>query len=311
MHALKITNLSKVYPNGTKAVKGIDLSIEQGDCFGFLGVNGAGKSTVIGIVASLIQKTEGSIEIFGNNLDVSLEAVKRSIGLVPQEMNFNIFETVINVLSYQAGYYGITRTLAQERSEYILKKLDLWPQRNTMCMYLSGGMKRRLMIARALVPLLFQPVGLLILDEPTAGVDIELRRIIWDLIKELNQQGMTVLLTTHYLEEAEYLCKNIAIIDQGVIIERTSVRQLLNRMGNQTFICDLKNSLVTLPNETLFQIRSMHPQQIEVDLKANQTVNQLFKYLEKHTIEVVSMRNKVNRLETSFLHLIHNNGATV
>jgi ABC-2 type transport system ATP-binding protein len=307
MKALEITGLRKVYPNGTIALKDIDLSVEPGDFFGFLGENGAGKSTTISIVTSLVTKTAGIVQVFGHNLDTALQQAKRCIGLVPQEMNFNIFEKVIDVLLYQAGYYGIAMKVAQERAEYYLKKLGLWNQRNTICMHLSGGMKRRLMIVRALLHLgdPGQHPSLLILDEPTAGVDVELRRVIWDFLRELNQKGTTIILTTHYLEEAENLCKNIAIIDQGKIIEKTDTRQLISRIGSETFVCDLKSSVTELPGAGPFTIRSLQAYQIEVDVKTDQTISQLFEYLKQHRIEVVSLRNKSNRLETIFLDLIN------
>jgi ABC-2 type transport system ATP-binding protein len=309
MYALNITGLRKVYPNGNVALKDIDLSVEPGDFFGFLGENGAGKSTTIGIVTSLVMKTAGKVTIFGKDLDTDLQKVKRFIGLVPQEVNFNIFEKVMNVLIYQAGYYGVPRDIAQARAEYYLKKLGLWNQRDSICMHLSGGMKRRLMIARALVPLRAskEHPSLLILDEPTAGVDVELRRVIWDFLKELNQEGITIILTTHYLEEAENLCKTIAIIDKGKIIKQTKTHQLMAQLSKQTVICDLKSEVTTLSSGSAFTIRRLHKHQIEVDLAPNQTMNELFQYLQAANIEVVSLRNKSNRLETIFLDLIKAN----
>ncbi|MFZ0219609.1 MAG: ABC transporter ATP-binding protein [Candidatus Aquirickettsiella sp.] len=299
MQALSIQGLSKIYKNGLIALKSIDLNVDEGDFFALLGPNGAGKSTTIGIIASLINKTAGSVKVFGHSIDNELEAAKSCIGIVPQELNFSIFEKVIDVIVYQAGYYGVPRDLAKQRAELYLKKLDLWDKRNQISMQLSGGMKRRLMIARALV---HQP-RLLILDEPTAGVDIEIRRSMWEFLRSINQQGITIILTTHYLEEAEYLCKNIAIIDKGSIIENTSMKQLLATLNMETFVFDLKKPLVELP-QSPFAMRLLDNVTLEIDVAKEQSLNNLFGFLEGHHIEVTSLRNKANRLEELFLNLI-------
>lgn len=305
MQALTIQNLYKTYPNGTTAVKNVDLTVEKGDFFALLGPNGAGKSSIIGITTSLITKSKGIIKVFGYDLDEAPQQAKSCIGLVPQEMNFPIFEKVIDVLIYQAGYYGVPQKIARTAAEYYLKKLDLWDQRDRSCIQLSGGMKRRLMIARALVHLVNEP-KLLILDEPTAGVDIELRYTIWEFLKELNEQGTTIILTTHYLEEAEQLCKKVAIIDKGEIVENTTIGSLLSRLDRETFICDLSNSINSLPKDSPFVIRYIGPYQLEIDLMQTQTFNQLFEYLQEKMIQVVSMRQKTNRLESLFLNLTKN-----
>jgi len=301
MQALTITGLTKIYQNGVIGLKGIDLSVEQADFFALLGPNGAGKSTTIGIITSLIKKTSGQVSVFGHNIDKELETAKSCIGLVPQEINFSIFEKVIDVIVYQAGYYGITPKLAKQRAEIYLKKLDLWDARHQVSMQLSGGMKRRLMIARALV---HEP-KLLILDEPTAGVDIEIRRSMWEFLRTINHQGTTIILTTHYLEEAEYLCKNIAIIHEGSIIENTSVKHLLATSHMETFVFDLQKPLLVLP-ETIwpFAMRLINPMTLEVDVTKAQSLNSLFLFFEAYHIEVTSVRNKANRLEELFLTLI-------
>lgn len=304
MQALNIKGLTKTYHNGVVALQGIDLRVNQGDFFALLGPNGAGKSTTIGIITSLINKTGGEVQVFGHSLDTELEAAKSCIGLVPQELNFSIFEKVIDVIVYQAGYYGVPVRLAKQRAEIYLKKLDLWDKRNQVSMQLSGGMKRRLMIARALV---HEP-KLLILDEPTAGVDIEIRRSMWEFLQEINRQGTTIILTTHYLEEAEYLCKNIAIIDKGRIIENTSMKNLLATLNMETFVFDLKNPLDTLPDASSpFAMRLRDNMTLEVDVAKEQSLNNLFGFLEGHHIEVTSLRNKANRLEELFLNLITEN----
>lgn len=299
MQALSIQGLSKIYQSGVIALKNINLNVAEGDFFALLGPNGAGKSTTIGIIASLVNKTAGSVEVFGHDLDSDLEAAKSCIGIVPQELNFSIFEKVMDVIVYQAGYYCVPRRLAKQRAEIYLKKLDLWEKRDQISMQLSGGMKRRLMIARALV---HQP-RLLILDEPTAGVDIEIRRSMWEFLRSINQQGITIILTTHYLEEAEYLCKNIAIIDKGCIIENTSMKQLLKTLNMETFVFDLKKPLVELP-QSPFAMRLLDNVTLEVDVAKEQSLNNLFGFLEGHHIEVSSLRNKANRLEELFLNLI-------
>ncbi|WP_218814528.1 ABC transporter ATP-binding protein [Rickettsiella endosymbiont of Dermanyssus gallinae] len=304
MQALNIKGLTKIYNNGVVALQGIDLRVNQGDFFALLGPNGAGKSTTIGIITSLINKTGGQVQVFGHSLDTELEAAKSCIGLVPQELNFSIFEKVIDVIVYQAGYYGVPVRLAKQRAEVYLKKLDLWDKRNQVSMQLSGGMKRRLMIARALV---HEP-KLLILDEPTAGVDIEIRRSMWEFLQEINRQGTTIILTTHYLEEAEYLCKNIAIIDKGRIIENTSMKNLLATLNMETFVFDLKKPLDTLPDAASpFAMRLRDNLTLEVDVAKEQSLNNLFGFLEGHHIEVTSLRNKANRLEELFLNLIAEN----
>src|SRR6201999_27814 len=243
MHALALRQLTKVYKNGIKALKGIDLTVDEGDFFALLGPNGAGKTTAIGITTSLVNKTSGSVEVFGHNIDTELEAAKSCIGLVPQELNFNMFETPFTIVVNQAGFYGIPRSVARERAEQYLKQLQLWDKRNTISRGLSGGMKRRLMIARALM---HEP-RLLILDEPTAGVDIEIRRSMWDFLREINERGTTIILTTHYLEEAETLCRNIAIIDGGRIVERDRMSSLLRRLNTETFVLNLRNELEHAP----------------------------------------------------------------
>lgn len=301
MQALSITGLTKIYANGVIALKGIDLHVNQGDFFALLGPNGAGKSTTIGIIASLINKTRGQVKIFGYDLDTQLEAAKACIGLVPQELNFSIFEKVIDVVVYQAGYYGVPPRLAKQRAETYLKKLALWDKRDHVSMGLSGGMKRRLMIARALM---HEP-QLLILDEPTAGVDIEIRRSMWEFFETINRQGTTIILTTHYLEEAEYLCKHVAIIDKGSIIENTSMKNLLATLNMETFIFDLKKPLDTLPQvSSPFAMRLLDQMTLEVDVAKEQSLNNLFGFLQGHHIEVTSLRNKANRLEELFLNLI-------
>jgi ABC-2 type transport system ATP-binding protein len=300
--ALKITGLKKTYKGGQVALKGVDLEVKPGDFFGLLGPNGAGKTTIIGIIASLVSKTEGNVYIFGHNLDVDPAAAKACLGLVPQEFNFNMFEPVIEVVANQAGYYGIERREAFERAETFLKHLNLWDKRRVMARNLSGGMKRRLMIARALV---HEP-KLLILDEPTAGVDIEIRRSMWRFLREINAAGTTIILTTHYLEEAESLCRNIAIIDEGELIENTTTKQLLNTLHMETFVLDLESPLAQLPeldNQKLVQIDETT---LEADICRNDSINALFEELSKRDIKVLSMRNKTNRLEELFMNLVEN-----
>jgi ABC-2 type transport system ATP-binding protein len=299
MLALFIRDLNKTYPSGTVALKAITLSVEAGDFFALLGPNGAGKSTTIGIISSLIKKTGGTVQIFGKDVDSEPQMAKAYLGLVPQEVNFSIFEKVIDVLVYQAGYYGVPRKAARERAEYYLKKLDLWDKRDQPCMRLSGGMKRRLLLARALI----HAPKLLILDEPTAGVDIEVRYSIWNLLKEINQQGTTLILTTHYLEEAENLCKNVAIIHQGELIQQGTVQQLLNQSPVETFILDLSAPITHLPTPAPFVFRWIDPLHIEVEVKDSQSINALFAFLQQQAIQVKSLRNKANRLEALFLSL--------
>lgn len=298
--ALAISNLKKVYENGLNALKGINLEVAAGDFFALLGPNGAGKTTLIGIITHLVTKTAGQISVFGQNIDTHLAAAKSFIGLVPQEFNFAIFETVEQIVVNQAGYYGIPRQIAKQRAKKYLTKLDLWERRHSQARLLSGGMKRRLMIARALV---HEP-KLLILDEPTAGVDIEIRRSMWRFLKEINHNGTTIILTTHYLEEAENLCKNIAIINQGEIIENTTVADLLSKLNVETFILFLKNPVVDLPVITDYALRLTDPKTLEVDVTQAQNITYLFEMLHQAGIEVKSMKNKANRLEEMFISLV-------
>ena len=297
--ALKISALAKTYKGGFQALKGINLTVQQGDFFALLGPNGAGKSSTIGIITSLVNKTSGSVEVFGHDIDQELETAKSFIGLVPQEFNFNQFESLTRILVNQAGYYGVPRDIAHQRAEKYLNKLDLWDKRNTPSRTLSGGMKRRLMIARALM---HEP-KMLILDEPTAGVDIELRRSMWEFLRELNAQGITIILTTHYLEEAEMLCRNIAIIDQGVIIENTSMKALLSQLDVETFVLDVK--VAAQPLQLIgFEYRIIDDHTVEVDVKKVQGMNAVFTQLTEQKIEVLSLRNKSNRLEELFVRLV-------
>ena len=298
--ALSIKKLKKTYGNGFEALKGIDLDVQQGDFFALLGPNGAGKSTTIGIVTSLINKSGGSVEIFGKNIDTDFAGAKSYLGLVPQEFNFNVFEPVQEILWNQAGYYGIDRKTAEQRAERYLKQLDLWSKRRDQAGMLSGGMKRRLMIARALV---HEP-KLLILDEPTAGVDIEIRHSMWKFLREINAEGTTIILTTHYLEEAENLCRNIAIIDHGQLIENTSMRSLLRQLNFETFILDLESPVSEFPVVDGFNITPIDDTTIEVEIDKKQSCNVLFEHFSRHNIQVKSMRNKTNRLEQLFMHLV-------
>jgi ABC-2 type transport system ATP-binding protein len=300
--ALHISHLTKTYKGGFQALKGIELTVEQGDFFALLGPNGAGKSTTIGVITSLVNKTSGQVEVFGNNIDNALEAAKSYIGLVPQEFNFNQFESLTRILVNQAGYYGVDRELAHQRTEKYLKQLDLWEKRDEPARNLSGGMKRRLMIARALM---HEP-QILILDEPTAGVDIELRRSMWDFLRKLNQQGITIILTTHYLEEAEMLCRNIAIIDQGRIVENTDMKTLLSQLDIETFIFDLPADSPQV-QLTDFEYRRVNDHTLEVDVAKSQRLNQVFSQLTEQGLDVLSMRNKSNRLEELFVRLVSNN----
>ncbi|OKY27314.1 MULTISPECIES: ABC transporter ATP-binding protein [Thalassotalea] len=297
--ALEISDLKKTYKGGFQALKGIDLSVESGDFFALLGPNGAGKSTTIGVITSLVNKSAGKVKVFGYDIDQALETAKSHIGLVPQEFNFNQFESLTKILVNQAGYYGVDRETAHQRAEKYLKQLDLWEKRDNAARMLSGGMKRRLMIARALM---HEP-QMLILDEPTAGVDIELRRSMWDFLRELNKQGITIILTTHYLEEAEMLCRNIAIIDSGVIVENTDMKSLLAKLDLETFILDLKpNSNVPVLNGFCYRVIDDHT--VEVDVKKSQRINDVFAQLSEQNIDVISMRNKSNRLEELFVSLV-------
>jgi ABC-2 type transport system ATP-binding protein len=297
---LKITGLSKQYGNGFEALKGIDLEVNEGDFFALLGPNGAGKSTTIGIICSLVRKTAGRVSIFGHDIDHDFSAAKRHIGVVPQEFNFNQFERVADILKTQAGYYGIAPDLARERSEQYLRQLGLWDKRGEISRNLSGGMKRRLMIARALV---HEP-RLLILDEPTAGVDIEIRRSMWEFLQRINDEGTTIILTTHYLEEAEHLCRNLAIIDQGRIVENTSVQALLQRLQRQTFVLDVANGLSAPLQIPGFEVLVQGENQLEVSVEKGQSLNQLFSELSGQGVDIVGMRNKSNRLEELFVSLV-------
>src|ERR1700685_2316746 len=296
MQALVLRQLEKVYKNGIKALKGIDLQVEEGDFFALLGPNGAGKTTVIGIVTSLVNKTSGTVEVFGHDLDRELEVAKSCIGVVRQEINFNMFESLFTIVVNQAGFYGIPRRLAKQRAEKYLKQLQLWDRRNSVARSLSGGMKRRLMIARALM---HEP-RLLILDEPTAGVDIEIRRTMWEFLRDINGRGIAIILTTHYLEEAESLCRNIAIIDKGSIIERDRMGNLLRRLNVECFVLNTRNPLSETPLVPEFVVRRIDEHTLEVDIHKEQNLNELFARLSGLGIEVLSMRNKVNRLEEVF-----------
>lgn len=297
--ALIIHNLQKTYANGVKALKGIDLTVKQGDFFALLGPNGAGKSTTIGIITALVTKTAGKITIMGYDLEQDFTKARASIGVVPQEFNFNIFESPLEILINQAGYYGIPRKLALKRGQALLQKLGLWDKHKQQVRYLSGGMKRRLMIARALV---HEP-KLLILDEPTAGVDIEIRRTMWQFLAELNQQGVTIILTTHYLEEAEQLCKHIAIINHGQIIENTGMKQLLRKLSTETFILNVVQEVSHALQLRDFTHRLLDEHTLAVDVHKGQNLNDLFQELSSQRIQVQSMRNKTNRLEELFIQL--------
>lgn len=303
--ALQIRGLEKTYGNGFKALKGIDLDVKQGDFFALLGPNGAGKSTTLGIVTSLVNKTEGSVSVFGHNIDTDLTSAKLCMGIVPQEFNFNFFEKVEDIVVTQAGFYGIPAAIAKERAEHYLKALGLWDKRDNRARQLSGGMKRRLMIARALV----HDPKLLILDEPTAGVDIELRRSMWEFLTKINEEGTTIILTTHYLEEAESLCRNIAIIDQGEIIQNSSMKSLLAKLNNETFILDLDQDLTDLPNFDGLDARLTDEHTLEVDLPKAHGLNSVFAQLTAQNIGVLSMRNKANRLEELFVELVEHKEA--
>ncbi len=304
-HALTVENLKKVYENRFEALKGVSVSVEEGDFFALLGANGAGKSTLIGIITSLVTKTAGHVEIFGHDIDKDFSAAKRLIGLVPQEFNFNVFEPVEEILVNQAGYFGIPRKTGFERAEQYLSQLGLWDKRRCQARELSGGMKRRLMIARALV---HRP-KLLILDEPTAGVDIEIRRSMWVFLRELNRNGTTIILTTHYLEEAESLCRNIAIIDEGKLVEQSSMKNLLTQLQMETFILDLKTPIDALPESLPDCLRRIDSTTLEVDITHNESINYLFAELSRYGIEVLSMRNKTNRLEQLFMHIVTQDSA--
>ncbi|PWK50778.1 ABC transporter ATP-binding protein [Pleionea mediterranea] len=300
--ALSISKLEKTYQNGFQALKSIDLTVPEGDFFALLGPNGAGKSTTIGIITSLVNKTSGKVSVFGYDLETQLSQAKRCLGLVPQEFNFSQFESPEQIVINQAGYYGIPRKQATVRAEEVLKQLGLWDKRSQPSRNLSGGMKRRLMIARALM----HKPRLLILDEPTAGVDIELRRSMWEFLTELNEQGTTIVLTTHYLEEAESLCRNIAIIDDGQIIENTSKKDLLSKLDMETFVLDIETWDGELPELTDMALRKRDDHTLEVDVSRTHNVNNLFLKLNDAGIKVLSMRNKANRLEELFVRIVEN-----
>lgn len=298
--ALEIQNLHKVYGNAFTALKGIDLAVEEGDFFALLGPNGAGKSTTIGIICSLVKKSQGSVSIFGHDIDKNFSIAKQYLGVVPQEFNFNIFEKVRDIVLNQAGYFGISRSVAETRAEKYLKQLGLWDKRSDQARNLSGGMKRRLMIARALV----NEPRLLILDEPTAGVDIELRRSMWEFLEEINRAGTTIILTTHYLEEAESLCRNVAIINNGEIVENTSVKVLLKQLNKEIFVLDTKAAVSRCPRVSGYDVNQVDESTLEVVVDKGQSLNALFDGLSAAQIDVVSMRNKVNRLEELFVSLV-------
>lgn len=301
--ALSLRNLHKVYNEKFEALKGISLDVMPGDFFAVLGPNGAGKSTTIGIISSLVRKTSGTVEVFGKNIDTDFSSAKKYLGVVPQEFNFSMFEKVEDIVLQQAGYYGLPRKQAMLQTEKYLKQLSLWDKRHTPARMLSGGMKRRLMIARALV---HEP-QLLILDEPTAGVDIELRRSMWDFLREINAAGTTIILTTHYLEEAESLCRNVAIIDQGVIVKNTSVKSLLQQLNKEVFIFDVMGDLHTLPNLNGHRVEKIDDHSFEVEVDKGQSLNAVFTQLTAQGFEIVSMRNKSNRLEELFVAMVNAN----
>ncbi|MEP6883522.1 MAG: ABC transporter ATP-binding protein [Gammaproteobacteria bacterium] len=300
MQALVLRQLTKTYKNGIKALKAIDLNVEEGDFFALLGPNGAGKTTAIGIVTSLVNKTSGIVEVFGHDIDRELEVAKSCIGLVPQEINFNMFETCFTIVVNQAGFYGIPRPLAKQRAEKYLKQLQLWDRRNSIARSLSGGMKRRLMIARALM---HEP-KLLILDEPTAGVDIEIRRSMWEFLRNINDAGTTIILTTHYLEEAENLCRNVAIIEGGNIIERDTMANVLRKLQTEVFVFNLRDSRQSVPQLSGFAAALSDDHTLEIEMSKTQSLNDIFAQLSAQGIVVNSMRNKVNRLEELFIRLV-------
>ena len=303
MKALSITNLKKEYAGGLQALKGIDLEVQKGDFFALLGPNGAGKSTTIGIISSLVTKTSGQVKILDIDIDEDHSLAKKKLGVVGQEVNFNQFEKVGDIIRNQAGYYGLSFKEARENTKYYMRKLDIWDKRNEQARKLSGGMKRRVMVDKALV----NNPELLILDEPTAGVDIELRRSLWDFLTEINENGTTIILTTHYLEEAERLCRNIAIIDSGEIVENTSMQELLNRLEVETFLFDLAEPLNKIPDNLDFQVELESPHKLKVTIDKEKGLNTVFKGLSDSGIEISSMRNETGRLEELFLGLVESN----
>ncbi len=306
-HAIEIRNLKKTYSDGFEALKGVNLTVEAGDFFALLGPNGAGKSTTIGILCSLVNKTSGHVTIFDADIDVDFAKAKSYLGVVPQEFNFSVFEKPWQIVQQQAGYYGLEGSVAAERAEHYLRKLGLWEKRNSVSRTLSGGQKRRLMIARALI----HKPRVLILDEPTAGVDIEIRHTMWDFLKQINEQGTTIVLTTHYLEEAENLCRNIAIIDQGNVVHDSSMRSLLRGLMTETYVLDVEATGVKLESELGWRKRD--DCSIEIDVPKGEALNDTFAQLKRYGIRVTSMRNKTNRLEQLFMGLVDDNskqGAT-
>ncbi len=300
MKALSISNLKKEYQGGVQALKGINLQVDEGDFFALLGPNGAGKSTTIGVISSLVTKTSGQVKILDIDIDENHSLAKKKLGVVGQEVNFNQFEKVGDIIRNQAGYYGLGFRKSKENAKYYMKKLDIWDKRNEQARKLSGGMKRRVMVAKALV----NNPELLILDEPTAGVDIELRRSLWDFLTEINKNGTSIILTTHYLEEAERLCRNIAIIDSGEIVENTSMQELLTRLEEETFIFDLVKPINKLPDINDFSVLLENPRRIKVTLEKDQGLNTVFKRLSEFGLEISSMRNETGRLEELFLELV-------
>jgi ABC-2 type transport system ATP-binding protein len=307
MHALSVRNLTKVYANGVRALDGIDLEVATGDFFALLGPNGAGKTSLIGIVTSLVTKTSGSVSVFGHDLDRDLNAVKNAIGVVPQELNLNLWDKVGNIVVNQAGFYGLTPRRARQRAEVCLRQLQLWDRRNETARTLSGGMKRRLMIARALM---HEP-RLLILDEPTAGVDIEIRRSMWDFLRALNASGTSIILTTHYLEEAENLCRDIAIIDHGRVIEQGPMVTVLGKLREEVFLLTPREPVHVVPLVPGFEVRLNGPQELEIALPRTRSVNDLFTALSTAGVQILSLRNKANRLEELFLTLTERKGPAV
>ncbi len=300
MYALEITGLEKSYDNGFKALKGIDFSVKQGEFFALLGPNGAGKSTSIGIISSLVRKTKGEVKIFGYDINSESEMAKRYVGLVPQEFNFNSFDSPLNILVQQAGYYGIRRSEAVPRAERLLKQLDLWSKKDVSSRLMSGGMKRRLMIARALI---HEP-KLLILDEPTAGVDIEIRRSMWEFLRQINQEGTAIILTTHYLEEAEALCERVAIINHGQIVENGKVEDLLSQAMSETFVLDVERGDIASLSLEGYRVTESYNDRLEIEVPKGLSINGLFEQLSVKGVSISSMRNKSNRLEEFFLRLV-------
>lgn len=301
MKALIIKNLKKVYASGFVALKGINLSIEEGAFFGLLGPNGAGKTTTIGIMTSLVKKSSGDIQVFGHSIDKEASLAKTFMGLVPQEFNFSLFDRVIDIVVNQAGYYGISRRIAMQRAEYYLMALGLWDKRHEAARVLSGGMKRRLMIARALI---HQP-KILVLDEPTAGVDVELRRSMWDFLRKINHEGTTIILTTHYLEEIESLCDTVAIMHQGKIIKNTNLKDLLSQLTMETILFDLEKPLEKAPILPGLKVIWLDSKTLEIQFEKTIHLNSVFEGLSQQGIQVVSMRNKTNRLEELFIRLVN------